>query len=85
MDKKCPIPYLHHSLFWEEKHVKAMEIDVQKELEKITSATPKFIVLERPLKDNRLEDYLMKYYNMERSTGKDGRVKIYKRKAFQQK
>lgn len=85
LDKKCPIPYLHHSLFWEEKHVKAMEIDVQKELEKITSATPKFIVLERPLKDNRLEDYLMKYYNMERSTGKDGRVKIYKRKAFQQK
>jgi hypothetical protein len=81
LDKKCPIPYLHHSLFWEEKHVKAMEIDVQKELKNIFSTNPKFIVLERPLKDDRLEEYLMEYYNLDQSTGKDGRVKIYKRKS----
>ncbi len=83
LDKECPIRYLHHSLFWEPKHVQAMEIEVEAGLARIYEAAPKFIVLERPLKDDRLEPYLEEFYQLDQSTGKDGRVKVYQRKAGQ--
>ena len=79
LDRECPIRYMHHSLFWEKKHVLAMEIDVEEELQRIYQANPKFIVLERPLKDERLEPYLESNYTLVKTTGKDMRVKIYKR------
>lgn len=78
LDRESPIPYVHPSLFWEPKHIAALEIEVEKELEKIYSAQPKYVVLRKKHKDERLSPWLQQFYT--RDTLIDDKSVIYKRK-----
>lgn len=69
--KESPILHLHPSLFWEPKHIQALEIDVKKELERITSDPPRFIIWRADRKDDRLDDFLQKNYSLIQTFGRE--------------
>ena len=56
------IKYVHPSLFWREKHIKAMEIPLEAEIRKVTAANPRFLIFRQPVKDDRFENYIEQYY-----------------------
>ncbi|HMQ50354.1 MAG TPA: glycosyltransferase family 39 protein [Saprospiraceae bacterium] len=78
LDRASPIPYVHPSLFWEPKHIAALEIDVAQELEKIYAAQPRYVVLRKKPKDERLSPWLQEFYT--RDTLIDDKSVIYRRK-----
>ena len=71
LDKKSPITYVHPSLFWEQKHIKALEIDVKKEMAKITGHPPKFIIIREDVKDDRFEKFLEENYVFLKNFGRE--------------
>jgi len=51
LDRQSPVKYVHPSLFWSEKHIKALEIDVAAQMDTLKAATPEFIIFKE---DERL-------------------------------
>lgn len=45
LERTSPIRYVHPSLFWSEKHITALEVDVAAELARLQQADPAFIIL----------------------------------------
>lgn len=70
--------YVHPSLFWMDKHIEAMEIDVQEEMRKITSARPRFLVFRIPVEQNRFVEFRNRYYEPVQNVG--GHVQIFERR-----
>lgn len=56
------IPYVHPSLFWADKHISAMEIDVAEEVAKIKTARPRFMVFRHPVDTARFAAYRTAHY-----------------------
>lgn len=78
LDRSSPIRYVHPSLFWEPKHMKALEIGVEREVERIKKADPKFILVRDSLEDNRLDAFLRKNYRIAKIF-KGKNVKVYEK------
>ena len=53
LDRPSPIKYVHPSLFWSEKHVKALDINVTAQIDTLKTVPPEFIVFKQ---DDRLEN-----------------------------
>ena len=71
--------YVHPSLFWDPRHIAALEIEVAGEVSKIKASQPRFVVLRQPLKDNRFDEWVQQEYLLAQRIGT--RVEIYERKA----
>ena len=69
--------YIHPSLFWMDKHIEAMEIDVEEEVRKITIARPRFLVFRIPVEQERFAAFRDRYYTPVKNVG--GYVQIYER------
>lgn len=58
--------YVHPSLFWEQKHIKALEMPLEEEIDRIKAARPRYLVFRLPyenLKDDRFDSFREKYYH----------------------
>ena len=49
LDRESPTPYVHRSLLWDEKNVKALEINRPEEFQRILRQAPKYIIFEGEL------------------------------------
>lgn len=78
LDRHSPIRYVHPSLFWERKHLDALEIPVAEELQKLKNDPPRFILVQERLDDNRLDNFLEKNYRMVK-TFRENKIKIFER------
>jgi len=72
------VPYVHPSLFWMDKHINAMEIDVDKEVAKIEAAAPRFMVFRYPVNTERFATYRADHYEQVANIG--DYVVIFERK-----
>ncbi|MBV6653467.1 MAG: glycosyltransferase family 39 protein, partial [Mameliella sp.] len=77
-DRLPLIPYVHPSLFWMEKHIAAMEINVDQEVAKIKAAKPRFMVFRHPVEETRFTEYREAHY--EEVANIDDYVVIFERK-----
>lgn len=64
VDRKSPLKHVHPSLFWEQKHINALEIDVAAEMKRITDNPPKFMIWRGNLIDNRMDEFLLDHYRL---------------------
>lgn len=76
--KEVPNTYVHPSLFWEQKHLDAMEIDVIGEVNKIKSAKPKYVLFKDGYPDDRFDTWIENAYHLD-TTFRDGRIALYER------
>ncbi|MEQ8703394.1 MAG: glycosyltransferase family 39 protein [Phaeodactylibacter sp.] len=72
------LPYVHPSLFWMDKHIEAMEIDVPLEVAKIEAARPRFMVFRYPVETERFAVYRAAHYDRVANIG--DYVVIFERK-----
>lgn len=79
LDKTPPNKYVHPSLFWTDRHIQALEIDVAAEITKIKESQPKFVLLRSTWRDDRLEDWMAENYTLVKTFGKD-KIKVFERK-----
>ena len=79
VDRRSPLKHVHPSLFWEQKHIKALEIDVAAEQARITDQPPKFIIWRTDLKDDRLDQFLLDHYVLVKRFGREW---VYERRDF---
>ena len=79
LDKKTPNKYVHPSLFWEEKHLSAMEIDVATEIAAIQASRPKYVIIKDEFWDDRFDQWLDTSYRLD-TTFREGRIKLMERK-----
>ena len=79
-DKQSPISYIHPSLFWEDKHIKALEVNLELEMTKLRASTPKYVVFQKksPEKVNAI---MNANYNPVKQFGKD--ITLYERSTSQ--
>lgn len=78
LDRQSPVSYVHPSLFWEPKHISALEIDMEKELNKLKEAAPRFIIVRREFSDERLASMLEERYELLK-VFEEKDIKIYAR------
>lgn len=78
LDQKVPNQYVHPSLFWQEEHIEALEIDVEAEVAKIKASAPQFILLKRKWEDDRLEQWIAEQYTLVQTFDND-KIKIFER------
>lgn len=71
-------PYVHPSLFWRDKHIEAMEIDVALEVSNIEAARPRFMVFRYPVETERFAAYRTAHYDQVANI--DNYVVIFERK-----
>ena len=71
LDKESPTKYVHPSLFWEQKHLHALEIDLSEEMAKITDDPPRYIIWREDRKDDRFDDFLANRYQLVKTFGKE--------------
>lgn len=62
LDRQSPIRYIHPSLFWEEKHIKALEVDQTLEISRLKAAGPKYFIVQDSLKPGTVNQYLKQHY-----------------------
>ena len=66
--------YVHPSLFWEEKHIKALEMPLEEEINRIKTAKPRYLLFRLPyedLKDDRFDSFRENYYHPVDTIGDD--------------
>jgi len=71
--------HVHPSLFWEEKHYTAMEIDVAAEVAKIKAARPRFVLMRERAPDQRFGNWLQEDYELVQQFNGD-KILIYEHK-----
>ena len=79
-DQECPITYVHPSLFWEQKHIDALEVDVERELQKLQDNPPRFVIMKSPLKSKVLLDFIEARYEVDKTINE--RILIYELKSW---
>lgn len=62
LEQESPTPYVHASLLFYPHHVEALEIDLDKEADRILSQNPRFILLRPDHPRNRLTDIIYNQY-----------------------
>lgn len=78
-DRLPLIKYVHPSLFWQEKHIQAMEIDIAEEVRKIETAAPRFLLFRLPIDDERFATFREQYYRPVKDIG--DQIRIFERRA----
>lgn len=64
LDRSSPTKYVHPSLFWEKRHVRALNMDLETEIEKVKAAEPRFVLQHVKFRDDRFDDWLAQNYRM---------------------
>lgn len=79
LERQSPIRYIHPSLFWEEKHIKALDIDRSREIRSLKAIAPRFIMVRDslPISDGAIDLYLQEHYQLDKRFGE--RVFIYQK------
>lgn len=72
-----PLPYVHPSLFWEERYIRALEIAHDVEIGKLMEKKPRFLVFRSPQYDGPMEKLMEKEYRLVKQI--EERVYIYER------
>jgi len=62
LDKKSPTPYLHRGLIWTPAHRYALNIDLERELDRILATAPDAIVVQDSTDSPRLNRFLERHY-----------------------
>ena len=74
-----PTPYVHRSLLWDVRNIKALNIDQEVELNKILDQNPRFILIGKPIpEDNILALRLASSYKVIRTF--DQKATVYERR-----
>ena len=76
-DRTSPIRYIHPSLFWEEKHIQALEVDRKQEFARLKAAAPKYVVVKDSLQSGEIREYVQANYLKVEQFGR--RVFIYEK------
>ncbi len=77
LGKLPPQPYVHPSLFWEEQHINALEIDQKSEIEQLKARQPRFMVFRNHQYERSFREFLEKNYRLVKKI--EDRVRIYER------
>lgn len=77
LNRQSPIRYIHPSLFWEEKHIKALEINREQEIARLKAIYPKYFIVQDSLKSGEINDYLKSSYQPVQQFGK--RIVVFER------
>lgn len=77
LGKLPPQPYVHPSLFWESQHIAALEIDQEKEIEKLIEKRPRFMIFRSPQDEGHFAELLSTEYRLVKQIGE--RAFIYER------
>jgi hypothetical protein len=78
LKKDSPTKYIHRSLLLEPNHIRALDIDVQKEFLHIMAQKPVYIIIKQDYPDNILKDFIEANYLVEKQF--EGGVLLYHRK-----
>ncbi|HKK73681.1 MAG TPA: glycosyltransferase family 39 protein [Saprospiraceae bacterium] len=78
-DKQPLHAHVHPSLFWQEKHYEAMNIDIPREVAKIKAAKPRFVLIREAAPDQRFGNWLAEEYTLVQKFGGE-RILIYELK-----
>ena len=71
LKRESPTKYVHPSLFWEQKHLRALEINLPAEMAKITDSPPRYIIWREDRKDDRFDALLAGQYRLIKTFGKE--------------
>lgn len=77
LNQASPTRYIHPSLIYDKQHTRALQIDANTELQKITDQHPRFIIIEKQYPTPLLGPILLADYKLLRKYGKD--VLLYER------
>jgi 4-amino-4-deoxy-L-arabinose transferase-like glycosyltransferase len=77
LKKDSPTKYVHRSLLLKDKHIKALDINVYAEFQKIIGLQPVYIIIEKDYPAGIMKDYIFANYKEEKVFG-DG-IKLLRR------
>jgi hypothetical protein len=69
LDRQSPIRYIHPSLFWEEKHILALEVDRGQEIDRLKANLPKYIIVQDSFLPSGVDQFLEGKYQKVRQFG----------------
>ncbi|MCB9264536.1 MAG: glycosyltransferase family 39 protein [Lewinellaceae bacterium] len=72
-----PLPYVHPSLFWEEQHIRALEIGREAEIERLKAKQPRFLLFRNPEYEVPFRELLENEYRLTEQIA--DRVNVYER------
>lgn len=71
LKKESPTKYVHRSLLLSEHHIKALDIKVDEEFRKIIAHKPVYIVIEKDIPNEMIQDLLNNHYTLEKDFGEN--------------
>jgi len=78
LKKDSPTKYIHRSLLLEDKHIKALDINVDEEFRNIMASRPVYIITEKEYPAGVMKDFINDNYRVEKEF--DGEVFIFRLK-----
>jgi 4-amino-4-deoxy-L-arabinose transferase-like glycosyltransferase len=76
--KDSPTKYVHRSLLINENHIRALDIDADKEFRHITSQNPLYIIVKDEYPSMIMNDFIKDHYQLEEEF--DGEVYLFRRR-----
>jgi 4-amino-4-deoxy-L-arabinose transferase-like glycosyltransferase len=80
LKKDSPTKYIHRSLLLDDKHVKALDINVDEEFSHIMAQHPLYIILEKEYPSGRMKDFITNNYSVEKDFGNG--ILLYRQNNF---
>jgi 4-amino-4-deoxy-L-arabinose transferase-like glycosyltransferase len=77
LKKDSPTPYVHRSLLYSTRHIKALGIDPDKEFQKIMDQSPVYILMLEEVKNKLFNEFIEQHYTIE--TTLNNNIRIYRR------
>lgn len=84
LDSESPTKYIHRSLLTTDSHIRALQLDPDKEFRRIMSENPRFVIVKKEHPNEVFNEFLNKKYRLIKTFKENskGDVKIYERKDF---
>jgi 4-amino-4-deoxy-L-arabinose transferase-like glycosyltransferase len=76
LKKDSPTKYIHRSLLLNHKHIKALNIDTEKEFDEIIGKRPAYIVVENEYPNEKIGQFIAESYSLD--TAFDNRIFLFK-------
>jgi len=80
LKKDSPTKYIHRSLLLNHKHIKALNINTDKEFDEIIRKRPAYIVVENEYPNEKISHFIAENYRLD--TTFDNRIFLYKRSDY---
>jgi 4-amino-4-deoxy-L-arabinose transferase-like glycosyltransferase len=77
LKKDSPTPYVHRSILYDNRHIKALNIDQNAEFERIINMNPVYILTQKEYPAGRMKDFIMENYLLEKDFGNT--IRLYRR------